>query len=126
MQKTFDWVVAHLRKQRRKSERDGIAMLHEDIDETRANLPGSGRRCPAGYLLQSDGQFRYHWTMERANTIYSADIADRLLGLGHNLELVDALVQLHDKVAVEHWEKGFAAIAERFGLDFVDDAFLAA
>lgn len=98
-QKTFDTVVAHLRRQGCKSA-DLFGCLFRGPN---------GLKCAAGCLIP-DSDYDPKWEN------YPKDALDYLREAGHDNWLLSDLILCHDKRDVNDWEAKFKTIAEHYGL----------
>lgn len=118
MQETFDTVVTHLRRQGAKAEIHG-ASPGEKICAYRAI---DGKRCAVGCLIPDD---RYRPSFEytvvggtEATHNDRANAVTRLIEeLGHEIDLVIALQNVHDDAEVAQWERRLDQVAQDFGLN---------
>ena len=103
-QETFDTVVAHLRKQGRKSQEDRQC-LYRGPD---------GTKCAVGCLIP-DSEYSPKLEMHSIiNLEFSRRLPPSLEGL--NLRLLRELQSVHDTWCVYQWEERFQAVAKHYGL----------
>lgn len=106
MQETFDTVVAHLRKQGKKSlGSDGKCAYRGKF----------GRMCAAGCLIPDR---LYSRSLENTSVSFmrSNPVTELFKKLGHDISLVMALQYVHDNNHARTWEKKLAGVAARFKL----------
>lgn len=113
-QETFDTVVAHLRKQGRKSEGKDFC-LYRGAD---------GLMCAAGCLIP-DSKYRQDFeglgcftrSARPSGEPYTGNVVQNCLTqLGHDPQFVKRLQSIHDDVDIEYWEGSFEELAEEFEL----------
>lgn len=108
-QQTFDTVVAHLRKQGCKAiSKHGTCMYRAQ----------SGAMCAAGCLIPDD---KYISEMEGQSVIQGGGkrLARKcVIELGHNIDLVQSLQNVHDQSEVRDWERMLQATASAFWLAY--------
>lgn len=106
-QKTFDMVVAHLRKQGEK--------CGEDNDGNYAcYYRHEGMSCAAGCLIPDED---YSPDMENLEC-NDFRIAPVLVKAGHEPRFVREMQVIHDTNSVEDWEIAFEELAKRFNLEY--------
>lgn len=117
MQETFDTVVAHLRRQAAKAEIRGPSP-GEKICAYRGS---DGRRCAAGCLIP-DNRYRpsFEYTVvgrtDGTRNDHANAVTRLMEELGHEIDLVIALQNVHDDAQVTQWEGRLDQVAEDFGL----------
>ena len=111
-QETLETAVRHMRKQNRKSE---------DSQGTSKLKNSDGAMCPVGVLIPSE---RYSpllegWPVKEYDTKGNKQptpLGDLIVELGHDLDLVEALENIHDLKPVSLWEQSFRRLARKFSL----------
>ncbi len=111
-QATFNRVVRHARKQRKKAEGPDPDNRKDKICMYRA--PG-GRRCFAGALIPNT---RYSPEME-GKSIAAQMVRRAIIAGGHNVSFVLELQTVHDAYPVRDWERQFCTIAKQHRLRYV-------
>lgn len=106
-QETFDIVVAHLRKQGRKSSSEAGYCVYRGV---------GSMSCAAGCLIPDE---KYSPAMEKK---YATETMVRavLKSEGHCIGLVRALQLIHDEHEVKHWEREFSILATRCKLVYTE------
>lgn len=107
-QQTFDIVSRHLIRQNAKS-RDGKGdCLYRD---------SNGNRCAAGCLIPDD---RYSANLD-GNTVYASKIEYLFVDLGHDIDILKDLQEIHDSYDVEKWREELRLCAISHNLKFTED-----
>lgn len=108
-QETFDAVVTHLRRQGRKALRGRKCAYRGD----------DGTKCAAGCLIPDDlySPKLEGWSVCKSSTLDNP-VPGIISGLGHDLDLVEALQGAHDTAGPDYWESRFAEIAAEHGLTY--------
>lgn len=116
LQETFDIVVAHARKQGCKSMDGGICLYRGP----------NGLKCWAGILIPDE---EYVPEMEHMSISQIGLARTCILNQGHDIALVEELQRCHDDFREDggpldlcrdlaNWEKGFALVADKWGLQY--------
>lgn len=108
-QEVYDQVVAHLRKQGKKSYIDP-ALVNGDVQAGCLYRGPDGLQCAAGCLI-SDEEYK----SEMEGKPWSDVVHHGLAPINHE-ELIDNLQRIHDSEVIECWEGEFAALARSRGL----------
>lgn len=103
-QQTFDTVVKHLRKQKRKATHGSACRYRTD----------SGLKCAAGCLIPDDKYYR----VAEGRAADSAPNAAILIEEGHDVPLVQSLQSVHDVHSLDQWEAALAGVAKDYGLTY--------
>ena len=107
-QETFDTVVAHLRRQGQKSE---FGFGNKNIGC--AYRGENGLVCAAGCLIPDA---LYSPKLEGTAVAEDSEPGELIISLGHNVQLVRDLQDVHDKYPVDGWEGELSAVAHEHGL----------
>lgn len=115
LQKTFDTVVAHLRKQNARAVK-----IDKDSVESCVYLAEDGSKCAAGCLIKPED---YNESFEGCAVVSLggrlSNVGLLLQEYGYDLELVRALQRAHDNFKSQEWETMFQLIAKEFKLTYV-------
>lgn len=108
-QQTFDKVVKHLRKQRKKAK-----CSSKFLKGTCAYRTKSGLTCAAGCLIPNE---LYDKEFE-GQGVGSESLSILFENLGHDIDLVSDLQIVHDHHSVKKWEERFKLVAEKHQLRY--------
>lgn len=105
-QETFNTVVAHLRQQGRQAVNSGGRQCQYRGED--------GLKCAAGCLIPDED---YRKDFEGRGVMTNTEIATLIRRLGHDVELVSSLQDIHDDDrGPACWESHFVTTAARFNL----------
>lgn len=108
-QETFDKTVAHLRKQGRRA-------IDPETGQCMYRAP-DGCMCAAGCHIPDD---RYDPCFEDQEIEVSSDseLTRLMRELGHDIELLVDLRNVHDNRSVREWEEEFSSVAKKHNLTY--------
>lgn len=117
-QEIFDTVLAHARKQGKKSD---LPPKNGMVNRRNLYRHPYGLKCFIGILIQ-DNEYHPQWeTMDIMMVLDDYRCPQTLLSRldpKHNEGLLVLLQNLHDCAEVEEWEHGFQAIAHTYNLTY--------
>lgn len=109
-QETFDTVVAHLRKQGAKAEKDGFCKYRTP----------EGLKCAAGCLIPDSDYKEEFEGLNVGPNGQLTEIGVLIKNLGHDIDLVRRLQYIHDNIPMKYWEEEFESLAKKHGLEKKD------
>ena len=101
-QEVFDYIVAHLRKQGKKSFANG-----------RCRYRYRGLRCAAGCLIGEDEYVRQMENLSWSNLVHLG-----LVPTDHLKHLISEMQHVHDRYGEDGWEYGSQEKAHEFNLTY--------
>jgi hypothetical protein len=109
-QQTFDIVVKHLRKQGKRA-----TSPETNTCQYRIKCKGKILKCAAGCLIPLK---LYKPSLEGKMAKITNGPGKILRKLGHNLDLLTELQQIHDRTEVNFWEDKLKILANTWGLTY--------
>ncbi len=112
-QEVFDYVVAALRKQGRKS----LVFDSATKKELCSYRGEEGKKCAAGHLIPDED---YNPTWENIAVRIGVDnpVVHYFASKGYDIKLISKLQYCHDNRVVHNWEEEFCFIADEMGLKY--------